>query len=274
MKIKILLVTLLFISSPLFSQAQTTICRNGLNKPLYPPQITYDTIRVNMSGTNVICDVNVIIDSVFHTWNADLFFVIIHNGIADSIIKNAGGSGDNFIHTRLDDSASIRINQGVAPFSGSYKQSAPDSLAKFRGMNPNGDWILKIYDCILLSDGLCGDTGVLRAWCIQIVTQQSSCLISGINLTGEIPDEFSLHQNYPNPFNPVTKISFDLPKNNQTRLTVYDALGREVELLLNKNLKAGSYEVEWNAERYSSGIYFYELKSGEFTDKKKMVLIK
>ncbi len=90
-----------------------------------------------------------------------------------------------------------------------------------------------------------------------------------------IPKQSMLYQNYPNPFNPVTKIKFDLPKNEIVTIKIYDLLGREIAVLINNEYKiAGSYELEWNAANYPSGIYFYRLESGDFVSTKKMVLIK
>jgi len=97
----------------------------------------------------------------------------------------------------------------------------------------------------------------------------------GISKYSEIiPGKFRLSQNYPNPFNPLTSIIFDLPNTSFVNLVVYDLLGREVEVLVNDNLKAGSYSYKWNASNYSSGIYFYRLSTTDFTDTKKMILVK
>jgi hypothetical protein len=98
----------------------------------------------------------------------------------------------------------------------------------------------------------------------------------------EIPDGFHLHQNYPNPFNPATKIKFSIPPSEggegDVSLIIYDALGREVATLVDEQLKPGSYEVEWSAtggaSNYPSGVYFYKLTAGDFTDTKKLILIK
>jgi hypothetical protein len=98
---------------------------------------------------------------------------------------------------------------------------------------------------------------------------------SGVkNLSGEVPGNYSLNQNYPNPFNPSTKIDFSLPKNSNVKLTVYDMNGREVEVLVNQNLQAGVYEADWHPVNLSSGIYFYTLKTNDFTDTRKMILVK
>ena len=94
------------------------------------------------------------------------------------------------------------------------------------------------------------------------------------NNNNSIPDKFALHQNYPNPFNPSTTITFDLPNSGFVSLIVYDILGREVAILLKKELKAGSYTGEWNAGDYNSGIYFYRLKAGDYVETRKMVLLK
>jgi len=93
------------------------------------------------------------------------------------------------------------------------------------------------------------------------------------------PILYSLSQNYPNPFNPVTKIKFEIPgharnDNALVKLKVYNLLGREVATLVNEEKPAGEYEVEFNADNLPSGIYFYQLKDGQYTETKKMVLMK
>jgi hypothetical protein len=93
-------------------------------------------------------------------------------------------------------------------------------------------------------------------------------------VSGNIPDAFKLRQNFPNPFNPSTMISFDVPKTSHVKLTVCDIIGREVETLLDEVKSAGSYNVSWNATRYSSGVYFYKLETPDHFETKKMVLVK
>ncbi len=93
-------------------------------------------------------------------------------------------------------------------------------------------------------------------------------------ISGEIPVNFSLKQNYPNPFNPSTSIKFALPKSGDVTLEIFDALGRKVDEPVNENLTAGVYNITWNAGNLSSGIYFYILKTNDFTESKKMILLK
>jgi len=93
------------------------------------------------------------------------------------------------------------------------------------------------------------------------------------------PTKFSLSQNYPNPFNPVTKIKFEIPgqaRNDNTLVTlkVYDLLGREIATLINEEKPAGVYEVEFNGANLPSGVYFYRIQAGKYTETKKMLLMK
>jgi len=91
----------------------------------------------------------------------------------------------------------------------------------------------------------------------------------------EVPITYILSQNYPNPFNPVTTIKYGLPKFGKTSLIVYDILGRVVTKLVDNEFKdAGTYEVQWDASNFSSGIYLYTLESGSYKETKKMVVIK
>jgi len=90
----------------------------------------------------------------------------------------------------------------------------------------------------------------------------------------EVPSKYSLSQNYPNPFNPTTKIQFSLPVRVKTELAIFDLLGKEITKLVNSELNAGYYEFELDASNLSSGLYFYRLSAGSFTETKKMVVIK
>lgn len=97
----------------------------------------------------------------------------------------------------------------------------------------------------------------------------------GIQQTSSgVPESFLLSQNYPNPFNPVTNIEFSVPKSSNVKLAVYDMTGRELEVLVNQNLSVGTYKADWDASKYSSGIYFYTISAENFYETKRMVLVK
>jgi hypothetical protein len=93
-------------------------------------------------------------------------------------------------------------------------------------------------------------------------------------VSGEVPVSFSLHQNFPNPFNPSTTIRFDVPKTSLVKITIFDAAGRELEVLANEELAAGKYAADWDASKYSSGVYFFNFSADGFSETKKMVLAK
>lgn len=96
--------------------------------------------------------------------------------------------------------------------------------------------------------------------------------ITNINKT--VPKGYSLEQNYPNPFNPVTNIRIKMPKEGFVKLIVYDVTGREAAILVNETLRAGEYNVDFNAGNLPSGVYFYRLVTNDFSKTKKMVLVK
>ncbi len=99
--------------------------------------------------------------------------------------------------------------------------------------------------------------------------------ISGNGNNNEhLPASYMLYQNYPNPFNPNTLLRFDLPKDGQINITLFDITGKKVQVIASEFKKAGSYKINFNGSTVSSGIYFYRFVTGEFTDTRKMILIK
>ena len=108
----------------------------------------------------------------------------------------------------------------------------------------------------------------------DFVTIKYSSTIGIEPISTEIPGRFLLEQNYPNPFNPATKIKFNLPENGYVNLTIFDNSGRLIKNVVNENLSPGIYEVDFNASGLASGTYFYRLTANNFTETKKMILIK
>jgi hypothetical protein len=89
-----------------------------------------------------------------------------------------------------------------------------------------------------------------------------------------VPLQFELNQNYPNPFNASTTIKYLLPEPSDVIIEIYDILGRKIEMLQLGRIQTGGHQVTWNARNYSSGVYFYKLQTGEYSETKKMVLLK
>lgn len=139
----------------------------------------------------------------------------------------------------------------------------------FRGWNGSGN------GAYTSADSTGNDTAVSVLIRNPIVeTARWTTMIGIENLGTEIPKEYKLYQNYPNPFNPQTNINFDIIKEDNVRIVVYDLLGREVETLFNSKLVPGKYKIDFNALNYASGMYFYRIETGDFVDIKKMVIVK
>ena len=107
-----------------------------------------------------------------------------------------------------------------------------------------------------------------------IIRTKSGGLTDVIDNVYNVSSKYSLEQNYPNPFNPTTTINYEIPERGFVTLKVYDILGREVTILINEEKPAGSYEVQFTASGLTSGIYFYQIKAGEYSETKKMILLK
>ncbi|HXG37837.1 MAG TPA: T9SS type A sorting domain-containing protein [Bacteroidota bacterium] len=107
-----------------------------------------------------------------------------------------------------------------------------------------------------------------------LVYRSINPLVSVRQEAREVPVSFWLGQNYPNPFNPNTTVQFALPSSSSVSLKVFDSIGREVATILDDRLSAGRYKVEWNAQPFASGTYFYRLQAGSFVETKKLVVLR
>lgn len=108
----------------------------------------------------------------------------------------------------------------------------------------------------------------------EIVIKTASLVMGAEENISSTPDKFELKQNYPNPFNPVTNIEYDIPKNSNVKITVFDLSGKEVSVVINEFKQAGRYSSSFNAMNLASGVYFYKIQAGDFNAVKKMTLIK
>ena len=187
----------------------------------------------------------------------------------------------------------------LAPFTNWMDQLTPTAAAKVlfkdgtrvvgvRNNATDNSW----HTMYLAFDYLCtdfrGDTSIhpvsgaakdpKYSWILDagsIVKNLIALVPVGVNtIGGSVPFEFSLSQNYPNPFNPSTMIEYTIPQNSFVALKVYNAIGQEVASLVNSEMNAGRYSATFDATRYSSGVYFYTLTAGSFTQTHKMVLMK
>lgn len=235
-----------------------TTCSTTLPKPITDLQSTLDSVYISSSGYVNKLKVNL---SLNHTNDGDLIIQLIGPGGLVNLSQRNGNGGQNYINTTFYDSASLSITQGVPPFTGTYKPQSP--LSFFNNKSISGYWILKIFDAAS------GNTGSLTNWCLEIETKANVGVDENI-----VPVKFELSQNYPNPFNPVSNIKYSVGKNSIVRITVFDVLGRNINELVNKHHIAGNYSIQLNASGLSSGVYFYRMEAGDFTDVKRVVVLK
>ncbi|MBI5471752.1 MAG: immunoglobulin domain-containing protein, partial [Ignavibacteriae bacterium] len=109
---------------------------------------------------------------------------------------------------------------------------------------------------------------------MPVPTSMAPTMNNTMTVAPALPKEFALYQNYPNPFNPSTTIKFDLPKDENVTLTLYNMIGQQVATLVNERKTAGSYSINWNAQNFATGVYIYRFKAGNFVQTRKLVLVK
>jgi hypothetical protein len=109
----------------------------------------------------------------------------------------------------------------------------------------------------------------------SILSFTTSASIVKVNDTKNIiPSTVTLYQNYPNPFNPSTRIEYSIPANAFVIIEIYDVYGREIEKLINKEQEAGRYSITWEPKNIPSGIYYYKIQSGKYSEVRKMILLR
>ncbi|MCU0364677.1 MAG: T9SS type A sorting domain-containing protein [Ignavibacteriaceae bacterium] len=146
---------------------------------------------------------------------------------------------------------------------------------------PAGSWdgdYVEVGSVMLLQDTLIHlwydgsrDNTATNLWRIGLAT---STLVVSVEEEAGQPSEFTLEQNYPNPFNPKTTIRYSIPTQSKVVIKVFDVLGNEIATLMDEEKSVGSYELTWNPSNLPSGIYFYQLKAGNYVNTKKMILLK
>jgi subtilisin-like proprotein convertase family protein len=223
-----------------------------------------DSLTITQSVT--ITDVNLVL-LTNHTFDGDMDITLFApNGDSVNVCFDFFqlGQDDNII-TLFDDNAdSSLVNNWYTACTPRIKPQN-NLNAVFGGDNAQGIWRLKI------TDDAGGDTGRVYAWGIQINNQT---LVGVQEVAGLTPQQFSLDQNYPNPFNPTTTIQFSVPVQSLVTVKIYDILGREVRTLVNEAKTPGTYKVLFDGNGLASGTYFYRMKSGNFIETKKLLLLK
>ena len=212
--------------------------------------------------------------------------------IAYNFMRGKDGCGNTIINWVTNSPTTYRFPGNACLRSGWYDSISEDKRS-ISNMGPftmqSGDTQIVVFNYMITRDGgnnfqnVCALQSLSDSALKYYYNDFKTCVPIGIEpISTEIPQRYELLQNYPNPFNPMTKLKFSIPllrgvaseAGRGVLLKVYDVLGKEIAVLLNENLKPGIYEIEWDASSIPSGVYFYSLITNEFTQTKKMVVLK
>jgi hypothetical protein len=234
----------------------------AVNTGLTNPNVR--TIAVSPSvggGTNVIAG----------TWGGGVFlstdngtnWAVINTGLTNTdvfalAVSSDAASGTNLFAGTLGGGVFLSTNTGTAWTA--VNTNLADLYVQALAVSQNGAATANLFAGT-------ASQGVWRRPLSEMVT-------SATTYSTDLPAQVSLEQNYPNPFNPATTISFRLPSTSFVSLAVFDALGKQVRVLLAKELPAGTYASHWDATGLASGLYFYRLQAGSTIETKKLVLLK
>ena len=167
------------------------------------------------------------------------------------------------------------LNPQIDPtFYFKWKNGGTASFTSFIGIADDKSKDLKT-GVVVLSNHLTPSCDKIAVQILRYLNLDTNTVgIGNSQISSNIPDGFKLFQNYPNPFNPKTVIRYSLIENGNTTLKVYDAMGKEIAFLVNERLNPGTYETEFDASNLPSSVYFYKLSSGNYTETRKMFLLK
>ena len=208
----------------------------------------------------------------------------VYAGLNDLIIKSTDGGKDwNTIFTENNVVFNSLIINPANPeeiFAGGKTIDDSFVLQKSNDGGKNWQVVTPAVNCCVKGINSMTGTVVNDNFELFIATNgdgvfyYEESLVSVNSQNNNVPEKYKLEQNYPNPFNPSTTISYEIPREEKVSIKIYNALGKEIATLINKIQSAGKYKVEWNAENFVSGIYFYSIKLNDYVLTKKMVLIK
>jgi len=212
-----------------------------------------EVICLAASGTNLYAGTSN--SGVFLSTNNGTSWTAVNSGLTNTLVQSLAVSGTNlfagtvgsgggvFLSTNNGTSWTL-VNSGLTNIS--IYALAVSGTNLFAGPDGGGVW---------------------RRPLSEIIT-------SIHNTSSELPSEFLLQQNYPNPFNPTTTIKFQITISKFVKLSVFDMLGHEVATLMNEQLKPGMYETSFDGSSLNGGVYFYKISAGDFSETKRMLLIK
>ena len=238
----------------------------------YPPAIT---LSFNKTIDSVARTINLTVYAVALRdidTNVNVSFVITESNVVYPQTGNGDcPGGSNYIHKHIVRNM-VNGATGDALSTGHWASGTMKSKS-WSTTIPSG-WVW--YNCTVNTFAFfySGSLSSVDSYILQTKKGDVN-VVTGVEKQGQtVPSGYNLSQNYPNPFNPVTNIHFSIPKDGNVSLKFYNMLGKEVATYYDGFMKAGYYNAEFNGVNLSSGIYFYRLVAGSFTDTKKMILAK
>jgi photosystem II stability/assembly factor-like uncharacterized protein len=215
-------------------------------------------------------------------WLKGVSFTDVNNGTAVGtfVILRTTDAGQNWVTqstaTVFYGVSFTDANNGTAV--GGFVGSPGISRRIFRTTDGGQSWVSQVDEPQSLLYGVCftdaNNGTAVGADGINLTTRNGGVTFVEGTKIGELPSEMVLSQNYPNPFNPSTTIRYELPSASHVNLRMFDILGREVSVLVNERRDAGVHEVRFDGSNLASGVYFYRLQAGDFTQTKRLLLLR
>ena len=212
--------------------------------------------------------------TTFESWDLDFKdlnygFIACDSGIYKTTNSGINWTKTNTLQNNYFSSVSF-LNNDLGIAVGKNGKILKTTNSGLNWEEQNASTYTSLLDCKVINDSVyyvCGYNGT-----IMKTIDGGTSSITQIGTT--IPDNYTLYQNYPNPFNSQTTIEFDIVDNNIYVLEVYDCLGRKVDVVFNKYLNAGNYKINYNANKLSSGVYFYRMRSDKVSNTRRFIIIK
>lgn len=250
-----------------FRNEPGTFLSNGLNLEIQDGSEVADTLNVDFpwieKGGYQLTGIEVMLDSLIHPNVGDLEISLTHRGVTQVLVNRSGGDGDDFLWTRFSDEAALTIGEGDPPFSGNHKPDQP--LDAFYGLDPEGEWILKI------SDKHSGNSGLLKAW--GLLPEYDKALSADEPSVYRQEQRIRLYDIVPNPAKESTQIKWESDISGYTILRVFNHQGQLITTLCNGFLPKGRHTEILNTAGLSSGIYYYQLSVDGYSDTGKLVVM-
>jgi len=207
---------------------------------------------------------------------ADLFTLSSGGTMATAHPDGVAGAIQTTGEVSLDEGASFTFNGSTAQITSMLMPVTVDNLAIDNEAGVQLSQETTINGVLRLMAGEFDNTIPFALGPDGSISDEGGSLVVSVSSerSAEIPTEFKLHQNYPNPFNPSTVIAYDIKQRSDVTVAVYDVTGREVTELVRGSHAAGTYQIEWNATGAASGVYYYQIRAGDFSATRSLLLVK